>query len=314
MPDQAPSPLLERNRRLRQRVGCKRFATRPLDVLGARLHQRISRGWKRQLVDDHQLQSIARHIKPVPERSRGHQHTTRSAVGCAFAKTLHQAPLGPLTLHQHLQRARGLPTRFEGIANGAQGLECGGQHQRAPAQRLGGQRNPLRHAAAVGRIRRRWQLTRHIQGRLSGIVKRTGHAKDACILQSRSFSEPGQGLISTQRRRRENPRPAHVCGRLFRPGFALRGFCGRRQNPGAHGICNVQRRLDQAQLVAHIEPTYRIGLTRARKPGQPCQQCTATFVQALQIGRYFAHRVQRLQRLRTCRSQYAQRGMPRSVR
>src|SRR5204862_22840 len=71
--DQAAGALLQRHRGLGHEVVVERAAALGLQALAARLHQRVARRRERQLVDDHELQCLARHVHAFPEGSGRHQ-------------------------------------------------------------------------------------------------------------------------------------------------------------------------------------------------------------------------------------------------
>ena len=121
---------------MRQVQMCKWLLALRLQSLRTRLHQRIIGRGKRQLVDYHQLQRLAHHVNPFPERRRRHQHTARSARRGRLAKTCNQLALGEHPLHQHLDaRLRG-KVALQRRANAAHGTQGGGQNQRAPTEHL----------------------------------------------------------------------------------------------------------------------------------------------------------------------------------
>ena len=96
--DQPAGALLERYRGLRDEVVGERIAAFALEALDARFDQWISGRRERQLVDDHALQRLSRHIDAFPEALRTDQHRAR-----VVQELLQQHPLGALALHQNGQ-------------------------------------------------------------------------------------------------------------------------------------------------------------------------------------------------------------------
>ena len=67
MANQPSGALFEHNGRFRQVVVHEDIAALLLQTLGARFHNGVVGGRKRQFVDHHQLQRIAGNIHPFPE-------------------------------------------------------------------------------------------------------------------------------------------------------------------------------------------------------------------------------------------------------
>ena len=82
-----------------------------LQALHARLDQRVVGRRERQLVDQHALQGIPRHVDTLPEAGRANQHMAHSIR--RRTKAFHDLPLGRVARRaRHLSvQSRGYPAR-----------------------------------------------------------------------------------------------------------------------------------------------------------------------------------------------------------
>ncbi|MCY1517565.1 hypothetical protein D9M68_522510 [compost metagenome] len=166
-------------------------------------------------------------------------------------------------------------------------------------------RGQLGHLLAVRGIVGLRKGPRHVDRRLRGVVERTLHAQHFSIAQAAGFGEPAQRRVVTQRGGGEDPGAAAVFLRRRRDGAVLRvflvvavgqvglhGLVGQLEHPLAHRIGDVERRLDQPQLRADIDPAHRVEFARLRETRRALGELARALVQAHEVGRDLAHRVQ----------------------
>ena len=153
-----PAPCLSATAASGNEVIVEGTAPLRLQALRPRLDQRVVRRRKRQLVDHHQLQRIARHIEAFPERSRRHQHAARPALASAFAEAVHQArawATGPAPAPPTLaSKPSNLRCNSSPMVRSARNVVV--STMRAPAQRCGALGGEQRHLRRCGPDRWAW--------------------------------------------------------------------------------------------------------------------------------------------------------------
>ena len=261
-------------------------------LLHARFDQRIVGRRKGQLVDQHALQRVARHVYALPETLRAQQHAATT-----LAKALQQTAPRLAALHQQRQRvAQALGLVAQCLCHQGQRSQRGGQHKGAPAQRAGAARRELTHRLGVPRFVGLGAARRHPQPRMRRVVEGAAHAQHGGVFQARGGGEPGQFGVVAQRGRGEDP------------------GLGREPALFAEHFADIQRRLHQPRLLrrqvypAHIAAGHGVVET-LRQGGQR----TRTLFELGEIRRRFGHASNRLGGRPRRFAQGLQRGLQRVV-
>ena len=181
----------------------------------------------------------------------------------------------------------------QAVPNQPQGTQAGGQHQGPPTNLLGSAGHQPGQLFTVLGVCRFGQVCGHIQRRLAGVVKRAVHPQNAGILQTTGVGKPAEFGVRPQCGRRKNPGTVHRLHGLRRNTLRILGTAGRHfEQTCFHGLGNVEWRLDQPQLCAHVHPPHSRATAGRGKTGAPVGKLHSAFVQATKIRGHFTHRVE----------------------
>src|SRR5271165_402593 len=243
--NQPAEPLLERNHRARHLILEERIAAVLVDGLDARRHHWIIRHRKRQPVDDHAAQLLSLHVHPLPERRGRKQHAIRR-----HAELLQQRILGRAALQKHgkLQLAQ------QPLVKLVHERVAGEQAERPPAANLQQLPHSLRGLFHELRLARVWQIRRHIQQRLAGVVEVRRDDHLARMLQAQPPANVVESSAHSQRGRRQ-----HRCLQVIEQRLPQNvRYCNRRRLQKHVPL----RAASPAPLTPALNPEYGVLLVR----------------------------------------------------
>src|SRR5216684_1343551 len=199
--------VLQGERGLGQLEGVERVLSGGAQLLDPGLHQGLSRGGERQLVDHHQAERVSLDVDAFPEALAGEEH-----AGLVLER-LQELGLGPLALQQ------GRPGQLgrEQLVDPAHVAQRGEQGEGAAAG--DGQELPqlVGHRVREALVLRVWHALRQVDGRVRLVIERRqqhglveGEQRTARVSKSDPAGEVVERSEGRQGRRGEHDRPHPV--------------------------------------------------------------------------------------------------------